>query len=313
MMNRLNLGRNRSMYRKNMFLGLLAATAAAALVACSQTAQSPVAPSAVADTSSALNADGSSLKATAPSGLAPNGATVDSLKPALSFAGSQGRFAAAAFTYEVELSTQGGEVVFNRALGGSTSLDLDIDLQYETDYRWRARAMMGSDAGPWSEYATFRTLDKPKGGLGNGPRTPNPPRGQRLPVPDYGLDVVLETAAMYPQELRRACKDDHRWLFHLVENLRKRDSRWGLNWKRGDQNQGMSSDVVSYNPSEDEDEGNGAVYIFDVLRAECEENTPGFSNITAATWAAAGNPLCGHDTYCVKWTLQPYLAAGHKP
>jgi hypothetical protein len=118
---------------------------------------------------------------------------------------------------------------------------------------------------------------------------------------------------MYPQELRRACKDDHRFLFHLVEELRKIDSRWGLNWKRGDRNQGMSSDVVAFNPSDEPDEGNGAVYLFDVLRAECEENQPGFSNITAGTWAATGNPLCGHDTYCTKWTLEPYIAAGHKP
>jgi hypothetical protein len=172
---------------------------------------------------------------------------------------------------------------------------------------------MGPNVGPWSEFAVFRTLDKPKGGIGNGPRTPNPPPGQRLGVPDYGLEVVLQTAAQYPGELRRACKDDHRFLFHLVENLRKRDSRWGLNWKRGDKNQGMSSDVVAYNPSDEEDEGNGAVYLFDVLRAECEENTPGFSDITAGTWAATGNPLCGHDTYCTKWTLEPYLAAGHLP
>lgn len=301
------------MHRKNMVLGLLAAAAVAGLAACSQTAETPLSPSAVGGSTSGLNADGSSLKATAPVGLAPNGATVDSLKPGLSFGASQGRFAAAGFSYEVELSTAAGEVVFTRALGAATSFTIENDLQYETDYRWRARATMGTDNGPWSAFATFRTMDRPKGGLGNGPRTPNPPPGQRLGVPDYGLDVVLQTAAEYPNELRRACKDDHRWLFHLVENLRKRDSRWGLNWKRGDKNQGMSSDVVAYNPSDEEDEGNGAVFIFDVLGAECEENRPGFSNITAGTWAAAGNPLCGHDTYCTKWTLEPYIAAGHKP
>lgn len=314
MMNRLNLGRTRSMDRKTFLLGLVAAAAAAGLVACSETAQSPVAPSATVDATSALNADGSSVKATAPSGLAPNGATVDSLKPGLSFGPSQGRFAAVSgFSYEVELSTESGTVVFSRNIGQSTTLTLESDLEYETNYRWRARPMLGGEAGPWSAYAAFRTMDKPKGGIGNGPRTPNPPRGTRLPAPDYGLEVVLQTAAQYPAELRRACKDDHRFLFHLVENLRQRDSRWGLNWKRGDRNQGMSSDVVAYNPSEDPDEGNGAVYLFDVLRAECEANEPGWSNITAGTWAAAGNSLCGHDTYCTMWTLEPYLAAGHKP
>jgi hypothetical protein len=301
------------MHRKTFLLGLVAAAAVTGLVACSETAQSPVSPTAIADTTSALNADGSSLKATAPAGLAPSDATVDSLKPGLSFSPAQGRFASMNFSYEVELSTESGTVVLSRNIGPATSLELENDLEYETNYRWRTRAMLAAEAGPWSAYATFRTKDKPKGGIGNGPRTPNPPPGQRLGVPDYGLDVVLETAAMYPRELRSACKDDHRFLFYLVENLRKRDSRWGLNWKRGDRNQGMSSDVVTYNPSDEPDEGNGAVYLFDVLGAECEENRPGFSNITAGTWAATGNPLCGHDTYCTKWTLEPYLAAGHKP
>ena len=301
------------MQRKTYSFGLLAAAAAAGLVACSETAQSPVSPSAVTGSSIGLNADGSSVKATAPAGLAPNGATVDSLKPALSFNPSQGKFAASSFTYEVELSTESGTVVMSQGIGQATSLSIATDLEYETNYRWRARAMVGNQAGPWSDYAAFRTMDKPKGGIGNGPRSPNPPPGQRLPAPTYGLDVVLATAAQYPNELRRACKDDHRFLFALVENLRKIDSRWGLNWKRGDPNQGMSSDVVTWNPSDEPDEGNGAVYLFDVLGAECEENRPGFSNITAGTWAAAGNSLCGPDTYCTKWTLQPYLAAGHKP
>jgi hypothetical protein len=301
------------MRRKTLSLGLFAASAAAVLVACSGTPQLPVSPSAVSGGSSALNADGSSVKATAPAGLSPAGTTVDSLKPTLSFDGSQGRFAASSFTYEVQLATESGTTLFVRNIGSATSVTLESDLEYETNYQFRARPMLGNEVGPWSSWATFRTLDAPRRGVGRGPRTPDPEPGTRLPVPDYGLDVVLSTASMYPNELRNACKDDHRFLFHLVEELRKIDSRWGLNWKRGDPNQGMSTDVVAYNPSDQPDEGNPRVYLFDVLRAECELNQPGWSDITAGTWGSRGNSLCGAGTYCTMWTLEPYLKAGHTP
>jgi hypothetical protein len=47
-----------------------------------------------------------------------------------------------------------------------------------------------------------------------------------------------------------------------------------------------------------------------VIGAECEANRPTFIDTTQTTWAARGNSLCAAGTYCVKWTLQPYLQAG---
>lgn len=143
-----------------------------------------------------------------------------------------------------------------------------------------------------------------------GTRAPDPAPGTLLPVPAYAKAVVEDMARRYPAQLARSCKTNHEWLFLLVNELRKYDTRWGLNWKRGDTRQGMSSDIVAYNPSNQPDEGNGKVYIFDVVGAECERNFPTFNDATAHTWSFAGDPMCGGGTFCTKWTLQPYLQAG---
>ena len=142
-----------------------------------------------------------------------------------------------------------------------------------------------------------------------GNRAPNPPPGQLLPVPAYGEAVVMAMAKKYPAQLARACKNNHEFLFLLLNEFRQYDTRWGLNWKRGNTGS-MSTDILAYNPTDQPDEGNGKVYIFDVIGAECEGNFPTFGNATPVTWAAAGNPICGAGTFCTKWTLQPYLQAG---
>lgn len=156
---------------------------------------------------------------------------------------------------------------------------------------------------------TIGSSTPPPGG-GGGQRTPNPPPGQLLPVPSYAPAVIDDMARRYPGQLSRSCKTNHEWLFLLLRELRTRDTRWGLNWKRGDARQGMSSDIISYNPTDQPDEGNGQVYIFDVIGAECEGNYPTFNDVTQHTWAFRGDPACGGGTYCTKWTLQPYLQAG---
>jgi hypothetical protein len=143
----------------------------------------------------------------------------------------------------------------------------------------------------------------------SGGRTPDPPGNQLLPVPSYGHSVVMDMARRHPYELSRSCKTNHEWLFLLLNELRKHDTRWGLNWKRGNAGD-MSSDIISYNPTNRPDEGNGQVYIFDVVGAECEANNPTFNDVTQHTWASRGDSACGSGTYCVKWTLQPYLGAG---
>jgi len=142
---------------------------------------------------------------------------------------------------------------------------------------------------------------------GGGPRTPDPPPGQLLPAPGYGPAVVDDVARRFPGDLANAC-GSRTWLFRVIHELRRRDSRWGANLKRG--HQGLSTDIVAYNPTNLPDQGNGQVYIFDIISAICEGNFPTWQDVTAHTWAARGDPLCAPGTYCVKWTLEEYLAAG---
>lgn len=211
--------------------------------------------------------------------------------------------------------------------GGTTSMSLG-DLPWDRTLFWRVWATDGvTDSAP-SSIVSFRTPpapapspspEPPPAGSpspvprsGGGGRTPNPPPGQLLPVPGYGASVVQEVAARYPAQLARSCKNNHEWLFLLVHELRKHDTRWGLNWKRGHEGS-MSSDIVSYNPTSGPDEGNGQVYIFDVVGAECEGNYPTFHDATGETWAARGDSACAAGTYCTRWTIQPYLRAGFQP
>lgn len=210
---------------------------------------------------------------------------------------------------------------------GETTISLG-ELPYSRTFYWRVHASDGTTQSAYSAVISFTTPPapapvpgpEPTPGNPGGPSPPpqvspsggraaDPPPGQLLPVPGYGESVVNDVARRYPGQLARACKTNHEWLFILLNELRKYDSRWGLNWKRGNAGD-MSSDVVSYNPTNGPDEGNGQVYIFDVIGAECEANRPTFIDGTQATWAARGNPMCGAGTYCVKWTLQPYLQAG---
>jgi hypothetical protein len=131
---------------------------------------------------------------------------------------------------------------------------------------------------------------------GSGPRTPDPPPGQMLPLPGYGASVVASVAAAYPHDLANSCGNNV-WLFRVVQALRQRDSRWGLNWKRmvvGD----MSQDVVTYNFGAGPDEGTTNVYAIDVISSHCGNASWNWLDITDPNGAGA------------KWTLQPYLAAG---
>lgn len=136
---------------------------------------------------------------------------------------------------------------------------------------------------------------------GTGPRTPNPPPGQRLPLPNREA-VAQEIARLYPADLRNSCIDqpggNNTWLFRLVQRLRQEDTRWGLNWKRG-RTGDMSQDIVSYNWGSEPDEGTRQIYILDVIVGHCGSN-PG------AFWLNQTG-VGGADAV---WTLRPYTQAG---
>lgn len=135
---------------------------------------------------------------------------------------------------------------------------------------------------------------------GTSPRTPNPPPGQQLPLPNREA-VAQEIARLYPGDLRSSCVDsggNNTWLFRLVQRLRQEDSRWGLNWKRGRRGD-LSQDIVTYNWGSEPDEGTRQIYVIDVIVGHCGSN-PG------AFWLNQTG-VGGADAI---WTLQPYTQAG---
>jgi hypothetical protein len=168
-----------------------------------------------------------------------------------------------------------------------------------------ARVVSGSSCGALSASAvtTFSVAGMPTGG---GPRTPDPPAGQRLPLPNMTA-VVDAVARAYPGDLRNSCLSsggNRVWLYRLVQALRRYDTRWGLNWKRGNVGD-PSDDVVDYNFGPGADEGTTNVYIVDVIGGHCGSNpTPAWIDNTEATRRAG---TIG------RWTLQPYIAAGGQP
>ena len=131
-------------------------------------------------------------------------------------------------------------------------------------------------------------------------RTPNPPPGQFLPLPDRWA-VVQEVARQYAGDLQNSCVasgGNNNWLFRLVQRLRTEDTRWGLNWKRGRIGD-MSQDILTYNFGSQADEGTREMYVLDVIGGHCGGAPgPSWNNVTGQGGADA------------IWTLQPYTAAG---
>lgn len=148
-------------------------------VACESGMRSPVSPSAVVGGSSALNADGSNLKVSAPLALSPLfEQTNASLKPVLAAKASIGLYARdAALTHHFEVADS--EAFTNIVASGNGASDasnitrwtVETELKANTRYLWRVRAEMGGAAGPWSQVMAFTTV---KTGGAAGPSIPPP-------------------------------------------------------------------------------------------------------------------------------------------
>jgi hypothetical protein len=167
-------------------------------------------------------------------------------------------------------------------------------------YMLRIRGRAGDLVGPFSEIITITVgapAPPPSAPPPAGNRTPDPAPGTILPLPAYGATVVNQIAATYPGALRNSCGNNE-WLLRLVYALRQIDTRWGLNWKRGNVGD-MSQDVVTYNFGPGADEGTTNVYIIDVIFSHCGSNPgPNWHDVTGATRAAGA---------IGRWTLLPLL------
>jgi hypothetical protein len=184
--------------------------------------------------------------------------------------------------------------------GGTTTITLG-DLPFDRTLFWRVWASNGR-VDSYSGIVSFRTppspapaplpspLPVPSGGGtplpgGSGGRTPDPPPGQRLPLPNMS-HVVQQVAAARPDLLRNSCQEHGgSWGFLdlVVDTLRTYDTRWGYNWKRGNTGD-PSMDVVDYHYGAGGDEGSTNVYIIDIIAGHCGPSpSPSWADMTEAT------------------------------
>lgn len=134
-------------------------------VSCSRTPMSsPTSPSAVAQSVSAANADGSTLKVTAPGLVTPFGdERIDGRRPTMIWQNSTGLHAAIGFAYELEV-WDNEKVIYTMIVGETPSMGTHVfptDLAYDTAYSWRIRAALENARGPWSDRGNFRTMIAP--------------------------------------------------------------------------------------------------------------------------------------------------------
>jgi hypothetical protein len=180
--------------------------------------------------------------------------------------------------------------------GSSTTSANAPALTANTLYFWRAYATNGTVNSPMSNVQSFRTPAAPTPGPGGGGggvpppppgggRTPDPAPGQRLPLPNMSA-VVNQVAAQYPDALRNSCQEHGgTWEFmdRVVNELRRYDTRWGYNWKRGNVGD-PSMDVVDYHFGPGPDEGSTDVYIIDIIGGHCGSSPqPGWGDVTDVT------------------------------
>lgn len=148
------------------------------------------------------------------------------------------------------------------------------------------------------------------GSAGSGPRTPDPtsnqcgrfhtgPERPCVPPPNR-LSVVSRLASQYPGEFQGSCGNDN-FLFRLVQELRKEDSRWGMNWKRaviGD----YSRDVITWHWGTGPDERSYDVHVIDFIANHC-----------GGTHSPSWQDHTDLGTRGAMWTLEPYLQRGYPP
>lgn len=275
------------MYQKTL-AGAALSCALALTIACSNSPDSPSAPGAVNSPESGAAADGSTLKATAPTPVSPiNDFRTDTRKPTMTVNNATGKYVGGTYTYEFQLLNDAGAVVSTATMNSgatTTSWVYPTDLDRDTPYRWRARARSGSAVGPWSSNARFLTVKEN--------RTPNSPTG-KLPLPN-GLPILNQVVAQNPgiTSLKRSCQEeqwggDHvtgwEYMDKVVDALRLTDTRWGYNGKRGNPND-PSMDAITYNWGNGPDEGSTQVYIIDVMLSHCGGgSSPNWGDVTQIT------------------------------
>jgi hypothetical protein len=276
----------------------LACAAAVTLAACNSSPNAPSSSSAGGAVGTEAGPSGETLKAQAPTVLAPaNNLTLDTRRPVMTVSTVSGRFVGGTYSYEFELMTDGNSVIDRitvQAGASSATWSYPTDLERDTPYRFRARARKGSAFGPWSTTSRFITVKEKRAAdpdpnsicfdsMGNAVRNCIPPPNM--------LHIVQRVVAENPGILspQRSCQEeqwggDHvrGWEFmdKLVDALRQEDTRFGYNCKRGNCGD-PSLDVVVYHYGSGPDQGSSRIWAWDVIGSHCGPGaTGGWSHIT---------------------------------
>ena len=254
-------------------------------VACESGMRSPVSPSAVVSSASALNPDGSNLKASSPLGVLPLfESTGVSTTPTLMARAGAGRYERSALAQRFQVSDS--DSFANIVASGMGTVDASGVARYTVDpaltagrrYVWRVRAELNDAAGPWSNVMAFTTAGGTTpvpGPSGTGPRTPDPAPGTRLPLPD--MQGVLAQFANAADSCPRGLKYiNNPWQDRVIDAFRQRDTRWGYNGKptrQAQHNEGVpviaAGDEAAYHYSGGPDQGSPEVHLVDMLGGHC--------------------------------------------
>lgn len=268
----------------------IAALCALTLAACEAGLNSPTSPSAaIGIGGAASNPDGSTLKVAPSMATFPlNNSTGVGISPTLVGVPGASRNAASTrlFSYRFQISTS--ETFDPVFASGTASIDsqgnarfpiTDTPLATGTKYFWRLRAELEDQFGPWSNTSFFTTTgtvqpttrpDQP-----GERRTPNPPSGQRLALPDMRGELAKFSNARdsCPRGIKYVTNP---WLDRVVDHFRTFDTRWGYNAKptrTAADNGGVpvvaAGDEVAYNYTALADEGNTNVHLVDLLVQHC--------------------------------------------
>jgi hypothetical protein len=298
-------------YRTHVKDVAIAAICVLGLAACDSQMSSLTSPTSVRQPASeAANPDGSTLKVTTPTAAAPlNNASGVSVIPTLVAVPSRGRSVATAFPHRFQVSTTENFAEIARTGIGSFDSQgivrfvVEEQLSTGVRYYWRVRAELEDQPGPWSSVVSFVTTGTvaaaPRPDVPGENRTPNPPAGQRLPLPDMRgvLNQFFANASDSCPTGRQYVLNP--WLNRVIDRFRQTDTRWGYNAKptrTASQNGGVpvqaAGDEGAYNYGTLSDEGTVEVHLVDMLVSHCG-STPivgwrVFTGEEPGRWTGAG-------------------------
>ena len=147
-------------------LALSIATLATTMLACSKSAAPPTSPSESDITLTAAAADGSTLKVTAPNPVSPiEGVEVQDDRPELVIDNSRPMFGdGLPLSYVFEVLDAGSNPVYQSgpvgAGEGRTSHKIDVSLESDRSYIWRAYAVHDGERGPAARTSEFRVFNR---------------------------------------------------------------------------------------------------------------------------------------------------------